>query len=152
MYLHLALRKECPPWDMHRQPLFRAVLPLLAIANTEFHKDWDLWGVLTTLTHYSSSLIQERAGAHLHRDSWQIRPNLSPPDNLALWNTLSSDTILTGMWTEKKPELHCCRLIKVTHSGGVCIPLWCQLARRREIARSSCENEKFLLVFPFYFL
>lgn len=134
--------------------LFQGILPLLAIRNREFNKNWDLWGILTSLVHHSISLIHERADAHPLQSTdafWQTKPKSSPGGE-EIWHseTYSSDTILSETWTGTKPETYRCRLIEVSCFAWIKTPLWGQLVRLWESARSACQNEKFLLIFPVF--
>lgn len=128
-----------------RSFLFEGILPALAVRNRvpqnmrplrhlnlpctwqHLSNSWEGWCMSIT-EHWC--LLADQAKLILSR-WWR---------NLALWNTLSSDTILSETWTGTKWEMHHCRLTEIQCFGGIKTPLWGQLARLQESARSTCEN------------
>lgn len=68
----------------------KGILPLLAIRSTEYHKNGDLWGILTSLVHHSISLIHERFDVHPLQSThafWQTKPNLLSAGGKEIWHS-----------------------------------------------------------------
>lgn len=124
----------------HRIPQKRRPLrnPNLTCTSQHLPNSWKVW-YASTAEH--PCLLADQAKLIVSR--WQ--------GNLALWNTLSSNTIPSETWTGIKPQMPDCRLIEISHFGGIETSLWGQLVRLWESARSAYENEKFLLIFLFFF-